>query len=160
MVKNFSRKTLINIGAALLVALLLVLGQQRISQFINGKNVHKVQVATLWTIFNALPTPPGDQWQGKPSAFDKESITAVTGHAYSRLAPSELVAYYSGHLTAASWTLSNEGGKDSTVRKVTFCRNRVSVTIDASKADGGSYYYIGLVWTRYKQSPAFCASQS
>ncbi len=144
--------------ATLITILLLMLGQGRIAKFINGDNFLKIPEAKLKGEFGRLPIHPGDQMDLPLNSFDKESIVVVTSHASSTAVPEELLSYYLKTLPVKGWWLMSERRYDNGGGKIRYCKNRISLTIDLSPGvQSGSYYYIGLVWTKYKMSADFCS---
>jgi hypothetical protein len=146
-------------AATLLMAFLFLFGQERISKYINGDNAGKITVEQLRQAFNILPLHNDDQF-GKTEFFDKESIVGVTNHATSMASPEELLRYYSDNLKAGGWKQRNLIARDDGGKKIRFCKNRMSLTLDASPLPNGSRYYVGIIWTRYRMSADYCGELS
>lgn len=146
-------------AATLLMVFLFLLGQGRVSKYINGNNAGKITVEQLRQAFNMLPLNNNDQF-GKTESFDKESIVGVTNHATSMTSVEELLRYYSNNLKVGGWKQRDSINRDDGGKKIRFCKNRMSLTLDASPLPKGSRYYIGIIWTRYKMSADYCGEFS
>lgn len=139
----------------LFMAFLFLLGQERISKYINGDNLDKIGITKLRQVFGTLPLHEGDQF-GAIESFDKESIVGVTSHATSAASPVELVNFYSGQLKINGWVRHGVIRKTSHSEKIMFCKDRISLTVEASPTPRGSRYHIGLIWTKYRMSADYC----
>lgn len=140
---------------ALLMAILLFLGQGTISEYINGSNAGKIGLPELRQTYNTLPLHDGDQFDLTES-FDKESIVGITNHATSTASPMKLLHFYSNELKARGWRQQGMVRRTGNSEKIRFCKSRMSLTVDAYPAPRGSRYYMGLIWTRYRMSADYC----
>ncbi len=150
-----SKQKAFYVFSALFTLTLLLIGRDRITEMISGSNKEKVQVSILMKEFSAIPIRIGDGRPGAPETFDKGVITGVTAHLSSSASPKEVLSYYLQTLPPLGWEPSrNEVGAEG--KKLKFCKAGVSLIVDASADHTGTKYYLGLVWTTFHHSSAYC----
>lgn len=151
-----SKQKALYVFSALFSLVVLLVGRERITELISGSSKEKVQVSSLLKEFSAIPIHSGDARSESPKSFDKGVITGVTADLYSSASSKEVLSYYLQTLPPLGWTLSSNAS-DTERPKLKFCKAGVSLIVDVSVGDAGTKYYLGLVWTKFRQSPAYCA---
>lgn len=162
MVMLMRRKFFLYALSAIFSLVLIFLGAERITAILEGMNAtlvdrnrKKVQVSMLSEELQRLPVPNDDVRLDQPQTFDKEVITGATAHFQSASSSKEVLSYYSRTLSTMGWKLANsESGANGETFK--FCKASMSLTIDASPDGGGTKYYAGVVWTKFRKSPDYC----
>ena len=152
-----SKKKTFYAFSALFSLTLFLTGRDRITEIISGSIKEKVQLPVLLKEFAALPIHMGDRRPEIPDAFDKGVIVGVTTHLFSSMPPKDVLSYYLQVLPPQGWEpLRN--GEPTQGRKLKFCKDGVSLIIDASTDNVGTNYYLGLVWTASRHSSAYCTT--
>ena len=140
--------------SALLSALLFFIGRDNITRFIEGVPARKVSVPMLEAELKSVKIHDGDKWVDGPASFDKNSLVVLKGYLHSELSPPEIVLFYRKNAPSAGWVESNVDSPNGD-RIIKFCKDRVSLTIDADDRDHGDYY-LRLAWTTNKISDSYC----
>ena len=157
MVTLTRRQKMLYSLSAIFSLFLLFLGRERITDIVGGSDKNKFQVSVLLAELQKLPVPNSDAWLDRPQTFDKGVITGATAHFRGASPPKDVLLYYSRALSLMGWTFANrERGVNG--EKIKFCKSGMSLTIDASPEGVATKYYIGIVWTKFRGSPAYCAS--
>lgn len=155
MVTLTSKQRALYVFSALLSLVLVLVGKDRIAEFFSGSSKEKVPVPVLLKEFSAIRIHGGDAWAGTPETFDKGVITGATASLSSSASSREVLSYYLQTLPSLGWRLSNSD-LDTRRQRLKFCKAGVSLVVDASSDSEGTKYYLGLVWTTYRHSPAYC----
>jgi hypothetical protein len=143
--------------SALFSVVLLLVGRERIAELINGPTPEKVKVSTLLKEFFAIPIHQGDAWAGSPETFDKGVITGVTANISSSAPSKELLSYYLQTLPTLGWHLSSDSLR-AEGQRLKFCKAGSSLMIVSSDDNATTKYCLGLVWTKFPHSAAYCAT--
>lgn len=133
------------------------MGRERITEVISGSSKDKVRVSALLKEFSAIPIHASDTLPEPPETFDKGVITGVTAYFFAQATPREVVSYYLQTLPPLGWRPSRDEF-DGNEKKVKLCKSGVSLIVDASASKVGTKYYLGLVWTKFHHSSAYCAT--
>lgn len=156
MVTITSRQWALYAFSGLLSLVLVLVGRDRIAEFFSGSSKEKVPVSVLLKEFTAIRLHGGDAWSGNPETFDKGVITGATANLSSSAPSSEVLSYYLQALPPLGWRLASKdlgAGR----QKLKFCKAGVSLIVDVSSDTEGTNYYLGLVWTTFRHSPAYCS---
>lgn len=146
-----SRQKMLYAFSAIFSLLLLVIGRERITSIVGAPNGAKVQTSTLMAEFKKLPVPTGYVWLDPPQAFDKGVITGVTAHLEGSPSPQNAPAYYSHVLPSMGWKPIND-------ERAKFCKADMVLTIEALTNQTENSYYVGIVWSKFHRSAAYCKS--
>lgn len=150
---TIKQKSLYILSAIIVVGLALI-GRDRITASMSDSK-QKKSPQVLMRDFSEVPIPKDDRWSGSPDTFDKGVIEGVTTHILSARQPSEVVSYYSKELPSLGWRLSDDPMPPDRT-KVKFCRDGVSLIVDASSSGSGTNYYLGVVWTSFQHGSSYC----
>lgn len=137
---------------------LIFLGRERITDIVDSPGTEKIQASVLLTELRQLPLPDGHVWLNRPQTFDKGTITGATAHLQGTSSPEDVLAYYARILPTMGWSLANtEQGANG--GEIKFCKKGMSLIVEASPEGVGTEYYVGVVWTKFRKSQAYCASK-
>ena len=150
-----NKHKLLYVASAILSISILLIGRERVVRFFVGIPTQKVGLAVIKNEFERIKIHDDDRWIESPSAFDKNSIDGVSGNLRSNAAPAEIISYYRSVARGLGWIEvdSRKGGDGQSVK---FCKNGVSLFVDASNNGSTTSYYLGAVWTEYSALESYC----
>lgn len=156
MTLNIKQKILLVISISL-VAIIFFIGREGAVTLFTGSNPEKVPVSALRRELTSVSIPEGHKPRSQIKVFDRGIATGATQHFQAPVPVNDVVSYYEKNLVKAGWTLMGEryaGGE----RIVKFCKQAISLTLDAIDEGGmHTFYYLGVVWVESKSDRAHCA---
>lgn len=141
--------------SAVFAIILLLVGRERIGELLHGPDVRRVSVGQLLEIKKSIPLHNGDTQVGELNTYDKFVITGVDEYFRSSSSAADLIAYYSRALPSLGWVLEGSAGAQTDM-KMKFCKSGISIIIDLTTDGTGTSYYMGIGWTKYRQSTTYC----
>lgn len=145
----------IYVASAILSIAIFLIGREDVVRFFAGVPAHKVGLTEIRGEFEKIKIHDGDRWVESPTAFDKNSIDGISGNLRSRSMPKEIVDYYRKSGRDLGWVeVNSKKGKNG--QSIKFCKNGVSLFVDASRDGAATSYYIGAVWTEYSALESYC----
>ena len=146
---------LIYVASAVLSAAIFLIGRENVVRFSAGSPAHKVGLTEIRDEFAKIRIHDEDRWIESPVAFDKNSIDGISGNLRSSSTPGEIVAYYRKSVRDLGWVeVGSKKGENG--QSIKFCKNGVSLFVDASTDGASTNYYIGAVWTEYSALESYC----
>ena len=136
----------------IVVGAMLVIGALRDAQ----PSPTQVEAATLRDRYAGLPIPPADAPVDALRVVDKGHYKYAARNFHSTATPSAVLDGYAAALEPSGWQFSVDNGTTggNSLRK--FCREGVSLTIEAARAARGTNYYLRLAWTDRPGDSAYC----
>ncbi|WP_242112240.1 hypothetical protein [Luteimonas aquatica] len=94
---------------------------------------------------------------GGVKIFDRGIATGATQHFRASEERSMIAKNYTNMLQQKGWVLSGSRGISGNEDVVKFCKGTMSLTLDlVSEGEVSTYYYVGIVWAKYKSDGAYC----
>lgn len=93
-----------------------------------------------------------DQW----SNFNRGGVIAVVGHFDVNAPPSSVISFYLNVLPHQGWTLADSSESALFSPKIKFCKDEISLIVDAMGGGQSSIYYLGVHWTASPKQRTYC----